>query len=112
MKTKKIIVKINKRNLTGLINRTNFKNGGMFISYQFIAIDFDTTKNNTAKFYENRQVNENSWINYPGHKIWNNKNCSKYKKSDVLKEIEEMFDYYISEISMLYPNIKFELINF
>ena len=80
---KKVTVKINKRNLTGLINKTSFKySGGMFVPYGFIAIDFKTDKNNTAKFYENTQVSANSWTNYPGYKVWNNNHSAFSRFTD------------------------------
>jgi len=110
---KKVTVKINKRNLTGLINKTSFKySGGMFIPYAFIALDFETEKNNTAKFYESVQVSSNSWINYPGEKIWDN-NQDDWRKADVLERCEEgLMDYVLPELKHKYPNINFELIGF
>jgi len=109
----KVTVKINKRNLTGLINKTSFKySGGMFTSYGFIAIDFDIDKNNTAKFYEATIVSSNSWTNYPGFKIWNNNN-EDWRKSDVLKRCEEnLMEEVLIELKMEYPKIIFELVGF
>lgn len=84
----KFKIKVNRRNLTGLVRKTKFDNGGMFISYQFIAIEFELLKNSTAKFYESTQVSQNSWTNYPGIKIWNNANLSKWNKKDVIESCE------------------------
>jgi hypothetical protein len=107
-----ITVKINKRNLTGLIRKKNFDNGGMFISYQFIALDFETDKNNTATFYENTQVSQNSWTNYPGEKVWDNMDSAKWLKSNIIAACEERMDYVISKLENRFPEINFELIGF
>lgn len=91
---RKITVKINRRNLTGLVNKTSFKySGGMFTSYGFIAIEFKTDRNNTAKFYESCIVSRNSLVNYPGFKIWDN-GQEDWKKSEVLESCE---DYLVNE---------------
>lgn len=110
---KKVTVKINKRNLTGLINKTSFKySGGMFTPYAFIAVDFDTEKSNTAKFYESVQVNSNSWTNYPGTKIWDN-NQEDWKRSEVLERCEEtLIGYVLPELELTNPEINFKLVGF
>ena len=108
----KTTVKINKRNLTGLINKTSFKySGGMFTSYGFIAIDFDIDKNNTARFYESTQISASSWTNYPGFKIWNNYQ-EDWKKSDVLERCEENLKEVLFDIEREYPEVNFELVGF
>ena len=110
---KNIVVKINKRNLNSLVRKNNFNNGGMFISYQFIAIDFKEDKSNTAKFYTSTQVSQNSWHNYPGIKIWDNKNEAKYKKAYVIAECEDyLLNDLLNELEYEFPNITFQFVNF
>jgi len=86
--TKKVTVRINKRNITGLVRKESFKfSGGMFIPYSFIAINFNAEKDNTATFYMSTIVSSNSWTNYPGHKVWNNDN-GDWTKAQVIDQIE------------------------
>ena len=110
---KTVTLKINKRNLNAIIRKTNFKvSGGMFNPYQFIAINFDTEKDNTATFYESTIVSSNSWTNYPGTKIWNN-GQSDWTKAEVFARIEDTIEEILNdEIAFQYPNIKLEFINF
>lgn len=109
---KNVTVKINKRNLNAIVRNNNFKvSGGMFNPYQFLAIDFEVDKNNTAKFYESTQVSQNSWINYPGVKIWNNSQ-NDWTKAEVIKEIEENLCEIKRELEYYSPNINFEFIGF
>ena len=109
---KAITVRINKRNLNAIVRKHNFHvSGGMFNPYQFIGMDFDTDKNNTATFYESTIVNSNNWTNYPGIKIWNN-NHEDWTKSQVLSQIEDDIKMYIDWASQDYPNVNFELIGF
>ncbi len=109
---KTLTVKINKRNLNALVRRESFKfSGGMFIPYAFIAIDFDTEKNNTARFYRSVQASSNSWTNYPGFKVWNNNN-DDWTKSQVIEQVERnIYDVFI-HLKIYYPNVNFELVNF
>lgn len=108
----RITVKINKRNLTGLINKTSFiYSRGTFTSYGFIAVYFETGKNNTAGFYEAVEASANSWTNYPGFKIWDNRS-KDWKKADVLERCEKNLIEYIEEMRIDYPEINFELIGF
>lgn len=114
---KKVKVRINRRNLTGLINRETFNTSGMFVPYQFIAMDFEVEKNNTARFYKSTQPSSNSWTNYPGLKIWSS-NSARNRKEDVLQECEigvkQAIDEYIS-MEQQYGrevNIEFEFVDF
>ena len=107
---KNITVKINKRNLNALVRKTKFNYGGMFTSYGFIAIDFKTDRNNTAIFYETSIVSRNSWTNYPGFQIWNNRNTAKCKKKNVIADIEETIEDVIRDLGYSFPDVNFELI--
>ena len=109
----KTTVKINLRNLNALIRKTSFRqSSGMYNLYQFIAIEFDTKKNNTARFYENTQVSASSWTNYPGIKIWENHEES-WTKDDVLEACIEGVKRQVDETCFeIYPDINFELIGF
>lgn len=109
---KKVIVRINKRNLNALIRKHNFHStGGMFTPYQFIGMDFNTDKDNTATFYESTIVSENSWTNYPGIKIWNNYQES-WTKAQVLSRIENDIEMCLANYSYDYPEVEFKLIGF
>jgi len=108
----KITVKINKRNLNALVRKTNFNNGGMFISFQMIVLDFTGEANNTAWFYESTQASQNSYTNYSGLKIWDNANETNWVKREVLESIEENVHHIKNELEMYYPNINFKFINF
>ena len=81
----KIKIFIDKRKLNALIRKHNFHNK---YNYQFIGMEFDTDKNNTAKFYESTQVSENSWTNYQGIKLWHNYN-ENWTKAEVLDRITD-----------------------
>lgn len=115
--SKKIKVRINRRNLTGLINRETFNTSGMFVPYQFIAMDFEIDKNNTARFYKSTQPTSNSWTNYPGVIIWSS-NSDRNKKEDVLQKCEigvkRAIDEYIAmeEQCGREVNIVFEFVGF
>lgn len=115
--SKKIKVRINRRNLTGLVNRETFNTSGMFVPYQFIAMDFEVDKDNTARFYKSTLASENSWTNYPGVKIWHS-NSDRNRKEDVLRECEigvkRAIDEYISleELEGRNVDIEFEFVGF
>lgn len=110
---KTIKVKINKRNLNSLVRKTCFSYGGMFISYGFITIDCRTDKDNTATFYAAKIPTSNSWSNYPGRKIWSNKNCAKYKKSEVLEEcVSFLKEQFLIEVAPDFPEVKFVFVGF
>lgn len=107
-----VTVRINKRNLNALVRKESFKySGGMFIPYAFIAIDFDTEKDNTARWYQSVQVSSNSWTNYNGYKVWHNDN-DDWTKAQVIDQIERNIEDALNDLSRYYPNVKFELVNF
>lgn len=89
-------VRINIRNLSGLIRKTSFNNSGMFISYQFIAVAIGS--NGKPYFYQSRQASSNSWTNYPGAKIWNNKNQAVCRKQNVLSDAKENLERALEEL--------------
>jgi|GEM_PF-6783481 len=111
---KDITVRINRRSIAGLINKTALHYGGSFISSGFIAMTFEKDKNNTAKFYESNIVNENSRANYPGFKIWSNGGTlAKCKISEVIEQAEYCLqEEVLPLIQERYPNINFKLIGF
>jgi len=113
---KNVTVTVNKRNLNAVVRKSNFNNNGTFVSYQFIGIIFNLTKDSTAKFYESTQASENSWTNNPGIKIWDNDNNATYKKSAVLEECEEFIcEHLESKINSQLntdTNFKVKLIGF
>jgi hypothetical protein len=107
-----ITVKINKRNLNALVRRESFRfSGGMFIPYAFIAVEFDTEKDNTARFYMSVLASSNSWTNYPGIKVWNNNN-DDWTKAQVIDLVERNIDDILNDLSNYYPEVNFELVNF
>jgi len=110
---KKIIVRISKRNLLGLINRSDFTySSNDEMTYGFIGIDFKKEKNNVAKFYYKKQNDIKSSLKYPGIKIWNNDH-KDWKKREVLKSCEDnMNRYIINEIKRSHPKIEFEFVGF
>lgn len=65
------------------VKKNSFSTKGMFTPYQFIAVAKD--ENGKAYLYHSIQPSSNSWTNYPGRKIWDNKNESVNKKKDVLE---------------------------
>ena len=109
---KTITVSINKRNLNAIVRNHNFHvSGGMFNPYQFVGMQFDTDKNNIAKFYESTIVNSNSWTNYPGIKIWHNDHRN-WTKAQVLAQIESEIKMHLDWASQNYPDVEFKLIGF
>lgn len=109
---KKIIVKINMRNLNAIVRKHNFRqSGGQFNTYQFIGMKFETDKNNTAIFYESTLVSKNSWTNFPGIKIWEN-NQEGWTKEQVLNRIEGDLNMYLDWASQDYSKVEFKLIGF
>ena len=108
---KNIVVTINRRNLSGFVNKASFKYSGMFVPYHFIAMDFHTESSNTAVFYDNVQPSHSSWLNYPGQKIWDNSNRD-WTKKEVLRAIESEINQLIAALSSAYPETEFKLIGF
>jgi hypothetical protein len=109
--TKKITVTINRRNLRGLINRESFNSSGMFVPYQFIAMDFSEERDNTATFYHSVQPSSNSWINWSGEKIWESTE-ERNKKPKVLEDSEQGVKYAVKRLTVLFPDVEFKLVGF
>ena len=96
--------------MNAVVKNNSLNTGGMFVPYQFIAMDFKTDKSNTATFYHSVQASSNSRTNYPGSKVWTS-NSAKNPKSAVLDWIEGNMKNVIDELEQYYPEIKFEVVD-
>ena len=108
MKKVKVTVTVNWRNISALVRKNNFRHK---YQYQFIGMKFDTDRDNTAKFYESTQVNENSYTNYPGIKIWHNY-YENWTKEEVLERITDDIIMHTEWYMEDHDEVEFRMVGF